>query len=156
RWMFSSDTLRSPRSMDPTYVRCRPALAASSSWERSLPSRSSRTREPNARKSAERWRASRGRIARQSRALNTMRLQTLSSVRTDMTEPEEDVPLMTTHDLARVLGFTPKTIVRWYEQGELPGYKIGVRLRFSRTEIGAWIRDRQGPCAEPGADGLQP
>ena len=55
-------------------------------------------------------------------------------------------PMLTASQLAEVLGFQPGTIVGWYERGELPGYRIGGRLRFRESEIVEWLDQRRcGP-----------
>jgi excisionase family DNA binding protein len=47
--------------------------------------------------------------------------------------------LLTAREVAELLGFTPGTIVDWYEAGKLPGFKVGGRLRFRREEVEAWL-----------------
>ena len=51
--------------------------------------------------------------------------------------------LLTTRELAEVLGFAPGTIVDWFEAGRLPGFKLGGRLRFRVSEIEAWLETKR-------------
>jgi excisionase family DNA binding protein len=51
--------------------------------------------------------------------------------------------LLTAREVAEVLGFAPATIVDWAERGELPHFKIGGRLRFRLSEVGAWLEERR-------------
>jgi excisionase family DNA binding protein len=48
-------------------------------------------------------------------------------------------PLLTSRELADLLGFSPSTIVDWFEAGKLPGFRIGGRLRFRWSEIETWL-----------------
>jgi excisionase family DNA binding protein len=50
--------------------------------------------------------------------------------------------LLTAAELAGLLGFSPATIVDWYERGDLPGLKVGGRLRFRESEVEAWLEAR--------------
>jgi excisionase family DNA binding protein len=51
--------------------------------------------------------------------------------------------LLTARELADLLGFQAGTIVDWFERGELPGYRIGGRLRFRETDLEAWLEKRR-------------
>jgi excisionase family DNA binding protein len=53
--------------------------------------------------------------------------------------------LLTTRELAEVLGFAPATIVDWFEAGKLPGFRVGGRLRFRASEVEAWLEENRGP-----------
>lgn len=54
--------------------------------------------------------------------------------------------MLTAAELAEILGFASGTVVDWYERGELPGYRIGGRLRFRESEVAEWIEQRRsGP-----------
>ena len=52
--------------------------------------------------------------------------------------------LWTVHELAEFLGLRPKTVYTWVEQGYVPHYKIGGRVRFDPAEIKRWLRARRG------------
>jgi excisionase family DNA binding protein len=52
--------------------------------------------------------------------------------------------LVTARELAEHLGFSAGTIVDWYEAGEIPGFKIGGRLRFRISEVEAWLERHRG------------
>jgi excisionase family DNA binding protein len=58
-------------------------------------------------------------------------------------------PLLTARELAELLGFAAGTIVDWAERGELPGFKVGGRLRFRESEVLDWLEGRRvnGPDA---------
>jgi excisionase family DNA binding protein len=56
--------------------------------------------------------------------------------------------LLTSRELGELLGFSPATIVDWFEAGKLPGFRIGGRLRFRGSEVEAWLEEqRQGADA---------
>lgn len=51
--------------------------------------------------------------------------------------------LLTARELADLLGFSPATIQDWAEQGGLPGFRLGGRLRFCESEVIAWLEERR-------------
>jgi excisionase family DNA binding protein len=55
----------------------------------------------------------------------------------------ETEPLLTTRQLAEILGFAPGTIVDWAEAGKIPAFRIGGRLRFRMSEIEAWLETKR-------------
>ena len=62
--------------------------------------------------------------------------------------------LLTSGQLAEVLGFSPGTVVDWAEAGKLPAFKLGGRLRFRLGEIEAWLEDQR--LSWPGGGGETP
>ena len=57
-----------------------------------------------------------------------------------------DDRLLTARDVGVLLGFAPGTIVDWAETGQLPGFKVGGRLRFRESEVLAFLEQRRvGP-----------
>jgi excisionase family DNA binding protein len=61
--------------------------------------------------------------------------------------------LLTARELAELLGFAAGTIVDWSERGEIPSFKLGGRLRFRESEVGAWLEgQRQGPAGGASAN----
>jgi len=44
-------------------------------------------------------------------------------------------PLLSTAEVAKWLGFSPRTICLWAECGDLPATKIGRQWRFRATDI---------------------
>jgi len=51
-----------------------------------------------------------------------------------------DQPLLTTREVAALLGLSPATVLRRWRAGELPGYRLGPNvLRFSASELAAWL-----------------
>jgi excisionase family DNA binding protein len=52
-------------------------------------------------------------------------------------------PLMNAREVAELLGLSPNTILDWWEQGQLPGFKLGRAVRFRPDEILAWIEDKR-------------
>jgi len=52
--------------------------------------------------------------------------------------------LWTVPELALFLGLHPKTIYGWVEQGFVPHYKIGGRVRFDPAEVQRWLKARRG------------
>jgi excisionase family DNA binding protein len=51
--------------------------------------------------------------------------------------------LLTSRELAGLLGFSTATIVDWFEAGKLPGFRIGGRLRFRESEILIWLETKR-------------
>lgn len=51
--------------------------------------------------------------------------------------------LLTARELAELLGFQAGTVVDWFERGELPGYRIGGRLRFRESDVIEWLEQRR-------------
>lgn len=60
--------------------------------------------------------------------------------------------MLTTQELAEVLGFAAGTIVDWAEAGKLPAFKLGGRLRFRLSEVETWLEHQRmnGPSAGGG------
>lgn len=55
-----------------------------------------------------------------------------------------DEPLMTVADVARLLQVKPRWVYERYEQGLLPGAKIGRYLRFRTQDIDRYVRESFG------------
>lgn len=52
-------------------------------------------------------------------------------------------PLLTTRQVADMLGLSTATVLRRWRAGELPGFRLGSNvLRFDRDELDAWLADR--------------
>ena len=51
--------------------------------------------------------------------------------------------LLTARQLAGLLGFSPSTIQDWAEDGKLPAFKLGGRLRFRESEVLTWLEGRR-------------
>ena len=52
-------------------------------------------------------------------------------------------PLLTTREVAALLGLSPATVLRRWRAGELPGYRIASNvLRFRADELDAWLEAR--------------
>ncbi len=73
-----------------------------------------------------------------------------------MSAPATTGRLLTAVEVAELLGFSPDTILDWFEAGKLPGFKLNARLdklgrrrgsvRFRESEIVEWLeRGRCGP-----------
>jgi excisionase family DNA binding protein len=52
--------------------------------------------------------------------------------------------LLTAHEVAAMLGFKSATIQDWFERGDLPGFRIGGRLRFRESEVVEWLESQRG------------
>jgi excisionase family DNA binding protein len=52
-------------------------------------------------------------------------------------------PMLTAAELAEILGFSADTIVDWSEEGKIPSFKLGGRLRFRESEVLAWLEERR-------------
>jgi excisionase family DNA binding protein len=73
--------------------------------------------------------------------------------------------LVTARELAELLGFSSATIVDWAEDGKVPAFKIGGRLRFRESEVLAWLETKRAgaggdapttPLRPPGVVSLAP
>lgn len=51
--------------------------------------------------------------------------------------------LLTARELGDLLGFSSSTIQDWFERGDLPGFRVGGRLRFRASEVEAWLEERR-------------
>ncbi len=65
-----------------------------------------------------------------------------------MNDTNETVPeRMGYGEAARFLGIATGTLYLWVFQKKIPHLRFGPRLvRFSRTELEAWMRARRVPC----------
>ena len=61
--------------------------------------------------------------------------------------------LLTSAEIAELLGFSAGTIVDWAERGTIPAFKIGGRLRFRESEVVDWMESRR---LKAGAGGEAP
>jgi excisionase family DNA binding protein len=51
-----------------------------------------------------------------------------------------NAPLLTTREVATLLGVSPETVLRWTRRGELPGIQLpGGALRYQRSALDAWL-----------------
>lgn len=55
--------------------------------------------------------------------------------------------LLTARELAEILGFSAGTIQDWFEAGDLPGFRVGGRLRFRESEVAEWLEQRRRGAA---------
>jgi excisionase family DNA binding protein len=55
--------------------------------------------------------------------------------------PSDTAPIewMGTHEAARYLGITPRTLYRFINDGAVPAYKMGRVIRLKRPELDAFI-----------------
>jgi excisionase family DNA binding protein len=51
--------------------------------------------------------------------------------------------LLNTRELADLLGFSPGWVQDRYEADDLPGFKLGGRLRFRASEVEAWLESKR-------------
>jgi excisionase family DNA binding protein len=58
--------------------------------------------------------------------------------------------LLTTREVAKILGVSPETVLRWIDSRGLPVIRLTSRaLRFNQGELEAWLAER-GTTAAPG------
>jgi excisionase family DNA binding protein len=58
--------------------------------------------------------------------------------------PLSEEPI-STEEVARMLGVTPRTVIRLAERGEIPGFRVGRLWKFLPSDIQGYIdRQRQG------------
>lgn len=67
--------------------------------------------------------------------------------------------LLTTRDVAELLGLSPDAVLRRWRAGELPGFRLSSKvLRFRESEVLAWLeghREGPRPAAVDGVVGLR-
>ncbi len=51
--------------------------------------------------------------------------------------------LLTSLEVAELLGFAAGTVVDWAEAGTVPAFKVGGRLRFRESEVVEWLERRR-------------
>jgi excisionase family DNA binding protein len=55
-------------------------------------------------------------------------------------------PLLTTREVAELLGVNPETVLRWTRRGELPAIRLpGGAIRFRTDALDAWLAERATP-----------
>ena len=65
-------------------------------------------------------------------------------------------PLLTTREVAELLGLSTSSVLRRYRNGDLPGYRLGSNvLRFRPSEIEAWIDECRSRPASATVTSLQ-
>jgi excisionase family DNA binding protein len=67
--------------------------------------------------------------------------------------------LLSTRDVAELLGLSPESVLRRWRRGEIPGYRLASNvLRFREAELEAWLAERHSgttgatptqPCVRP-------
>ena len=50
--------------------------------------------------------------------------------------------LMTAEETCRYLKITQRTLYRYLQNRQIPGFKLGKEWRFVRSDLEQWIRDR--------------
>ena len=52
--------------------------------------------------------------------------------------------LLRAREVADLLGLSPATVLDWFEDGRLPGFKLSSRaVRFRESEVMAWLEERR-------------
>ena len=52
-------------------------------------------------------------------------------------------PLLTTREVAELLGVSSESVLRWVRRGDLPAIRLpGGAIRFRPDDIEAWLADR--------------
>ena len=66
--------------------------------------------------------------------------------------------LLTTREVADMLGLSPEAVLRRWRADELPGFRLSTKvLRFRESEVLAWLEDHRGrPSASPPTGALKP
>jgi excisionase family DNA binding protein len=65
-----------------------------------------------------------------------------------MSTNSEDVPragFLGVHEVARLLGCSPRTIYTWVSQGAIPYRKVGRNVRFDEAEVRNWTKPQSDP-----------
>jgi len=69
--------------------------------------------------------------------------------------PSEDtpVPMLSPAEIARRLGVSKRTVLRWIEMGLLPAYRIGTLIRVHHEDFSTFLaRHRTIPMADGSDD----
>lgn len=66
-----------------------------------------------------------------------------SGDRADLESSDSDDLLLTTQEVSRELGASPRTVRLWAESAEVPAVKIGRQWRFRRKDIRDWMRENR-------------
>lgn len=56
-----------------------------------------------------------------------------------LSSPQSPEPLLTVPEVADLLRLKPKTVYEWVGKGRLPCFRLGGRIRFSRSEVLRWL-----------------
>ena len=58
--------------------------------------------------------------------------------------------LLRAREVAELLDVSPATVLDWWQDGRIPGFRVAGRaVRFRETEIMAWLESgRRGPAVE--------
>lgn len=57
-----------------------------------------------------------------------------------------DDRLLTAREVAELLGLSPETVLRWWRDGRIPGFRLKSNvLRFRRSEIESWLEGHRKP-----------
>lgn len=64
--------------------------------------------------------------------------------------------LLTTRDVAEMLGLSSEAVLRRWRAGELPGFRLSTKaLRFRESEVLAWLESRrEGPIPVDAVSGV--
>jgi excisionase family DNA binding protein len=52
---------------------------------------------------------------------------------------DDEITWLSTGDAAKRLGITTRTLYRFLDEGELPGYRFGRVIRLKQTDVDAYI-----------------
>ncbi len=59
-----------------------------------------------------------------------------------------DDDIITTAEVAEMIGMSPHWVLKKWRAGELPGFKFGTAVRYRRGDIRSWMEgQRRGPGA---------
>ncbi len=64
-----------------------------------------------------------------------------------VTEPKNE--LLTVAETCRYLKITPRTLYRYIQGRQLPGFKLGKEWRFVRSDLERWLQDRTSAQPRP-------
>jgi excisionase family DNA binding protein len=56
-------------------------------------------------------------------------------------------PLLSSRQVARWLGISPRTVCLWAELDEIPAFKLGHQWRFREADVRIWVETRRGRVA---------
>ena len=59
----------------------------------------------------------------------------------------EEIKILTLREAAKILKVSLRTLQRWCDEGEFPGYQLGIQWRVNESDLRSYI-DRQKRKAE--------
>ena len=63
-----------------------------------------------------------------------------------MSQPDFEDSLLTVAEVAEVLKLNPQTVRNWIDQGSLPAFRVGRRVRILRSDLEQFLEASRTPA----------